>query len=110
MLCLAQYSRRVIPLWAKPLIILRISCLLRILPFSAASIAQSRWVPQTLTEKATPRSDRVFCRVYKKGLRPANLIRVRALVAGRFDLQFLRSQVMNVTTAARSGETDEPPD
>src|ERR1700677_4021975 len=49
MLCLAQYSRRVIPLWAKPLIILRISCLLRILPFSAASIAQSRWVPQTLT-------------------------------------------------------------
>src|ERR1700684_80492 len=49
MLCLAQYSCRAIPLCAKPLIILRISCLLRILPFSAASIAQSRWVPQTLT-------------------------------------------------------------
>src|SRR3984885_7371595 len=49
MLCLAQYSRRVIPLLAKPSTMLRISCLLRIPPFSTASLAQSRWVPQTLT-------------------------------------------------------------
>src|ERR1700735_2444523 len=49
MLCLAQYSRRVIPLSAKPATMFRISCLLRIPPFSAPSLAQSRWVPQTLT-------------------------------------------------------------
>src|SRR5580692_11334267 len=49
MLCLAQYSRRVIPLLAKPSTMPRISCLLRIPPFSTASLAQSRWVPQTLT-------------------------------------------------------------
>src|SRR5580658_3958178 len=49
MLCLAQYSPRVIPLSAKPAMIFGISCLLRIPPFSAASLSQSRWVPQTLT-------------------------------------------------------------
>jgi len=40
MLCLAQYSRRVIPLSAKPVTMFRISCLLRIPPFSAASLSQ----------------------------------------------------------------------
>src|ERR1700685_2868608 len=46
---LAQYSRRVIPLFANPSTIPRISSLLRIPPFSAKSSAHSRWIPQTLT-------------------------------------------------------------
>jgi hypothetical protein len=49
MLCFSQYARRVIPLLAKPSTKPRISCLLRILSFSAAAPEQSRRIPQTLT-------------------------------------------------------------
>src|ERR1700683_3211290 len=49
MLCFPQYSRRVMPLLAKPSTRPRISCLLRILPFSAAAAIQSIWFPRTLT-------------------------------------------------------------
>src|SRR5260370_19267906 len=51
MLCFSQYSRRVIPLFAKPSTRPRISCLLRILPFSAGSTIQSISIPQTFTDE-----------------------------------------------------------
>ena len=71
MLCLSQYARRVIPLLAKPPTIPRISSLLRILPLSAASLAQSRWVPQTLTLLPSW-LDRIRRRCYRsrRGFRP----------------------------------------
>src|SRR5258708_3101626 len=49
MLCLAQYSRLVIPLAAYPSTIRRFSSLLPITPLCGPSPHSSRWVPQTLT-------------------------------------------------------------
>src|SRR5260370_42350608 len=49
MLCLALYSRLVIPLAAYPSTIRRFSSLLAMPPLCGPSPRSSRWVPQTLT-------------------------------------------------------------
>src|SRR5580698_5105327 len=88
MLCRAQYSRRVIPLLANPSMSLRTSCLLRILLFSAASPAQSRCFPQTLTIEQlraicrSPRPTSIFNR------RTSLILRTDNLLAGKLILPF----------------------